>query len=64
MIPKTQRRDWTEADDIELKSLAKQRTPARAIAKSLNRSLAATRQRAVKLGVSLGSHGGLRNGED
>jgi hypothetical protein len=49
------RREWTKDDVRELKTLAKQRKPAPKIAKSLKRTLGATRQMAFKLGVSLDS---------
>jgi len=39
----------------ELKSLARKKTPARKIAKSLRRSEGATRQKAFSLGLSLDS---------
>ena len=49
------RREWTKTDVRELKTLARQRTPARKIARSLKRSEGATRQKAFSLGVSLDS---------
>ena len=55
MAKKIQRREWTTDDLRELKALAKQKKPAPKIAKSLKRSIGATRQMAFKLGVSLGS---------
>ena len=55
------RREWTKTDVRELKTLARQRTPARKIARSLKRSEGATRQKAFSLGVSLDSRAlGLR----
>jgi hypothetical protein len=49
------RREWTKQDVRELKSLARKRTPAAKIARSLKRTLGATRQKAFALGVSLDS---------
>jgi hypothetical protein len=46
---------WTTAHVRELKSLAKKKTPARKIAKSLKRSEGATRQKAFSMGLSLDS---------
>ena len=46
------RRAWTKDDVRELKVLARQKTPAAKIAKSLKRTLAATWQKASTLGVS------------
>jgi hypothetical protein len=51
------RREWTKQDVRELKSLARQKTPAAKIAKSLKRTLSATRKKASELGVSLDSRG-------
>jgi hypothetical protein len=52
---RSKRREWTSADVRELKSLAKAKTPAKKIAKSLKRTEGATRQKAFSLGVSLDS---------
>ena len=52
---RSKRREWAPADVRELKNLAKQKTPARKIAKSLKRTEGATRQKAFSLGVSLDS---------
>jgi hypothetical protein len=49
------RREWTKTDVRELKTLARQRIPARKIARTLKRSEGATRQKAFSLGVSLDS---------
>ena len=49
------RRAWTSAQVRELKSLARKKTPARKIAKSLKRSEGATRQKAFSMGLSLNS---------
>jgi hypothetical protein len=57
MARKAKRRDWTAVDVRNLKELAKKKTPARKIAKSLKRTVGATRQKAFSLGVSLDSRG-------
>ena len=49
----SKRRTWTSVQVRELKSLAKKKTPAGKIAKTLKRSEGATRQKAFSLGVSL-----------
>jgi hypothetical protein len=51
----TSRVRWTSANDRTMKGLIKQQTPARAIAKELDRTEAAVRQRIHKLGLSLRS---------
>jgi hypothetical protein len=51
------RREWTKDDVRELKTLARQKTPAAKIAKSLKRTLRATQQKASSLGLSLDSRG-------
>ena len=55
MAKRIVRREWTNDDVRELKALAKRKKPAPKIAKSLKRTLGATRQMAFKLGVSLDS---------
>jgi hypothetical protein len=55
MAKKVQRREWTAANLRDLKSLAKKKTPAGKIAKSLKRTEGATRQKAFSLGLSLDS---------
>jgi hypothetical protein len=55
MAKKSKRREWTKDDVRVLKSSARQKTPAAKIAKSLNRTVGATRQKAFTLGVSLDS---------
>jgi len=50
---KVVRRAWTENDVKTLKSLAKQKTGVKKIAKALKRSPAAATVMASKLGVSL-----------
>jgi hypothetical protein len=57
MAKRSKRREWTRDDVRELKVLARQQTPAAKIAKSLKRTLGATRQKAFSLGVSLDSRG-------
>ena len=47
------RRSWTPADVRTLKTLARKRTRAGKIAKTLKRTEGATRQKAFSLGVSL-----------
>jgi hypothetical protein len=51
----SKRRAWTSEQVRELKSLAKKKTPAGKIAKSLKRSEGATRQKAFSIGLSLDS---------
>jgi len=51
----SKRREWTTQDVKELKTLARQKTPAPKIAKTLKRSLGATRQKAFSMKVSLDS---------
>jgi hypothetical protein len=51
----SKRREWTKQDIQALKSMAKSKTPAPKIAKSLKRSVGATRQKAFSMGVSLDS---------
>jgi hypothetical protein len=47
------RRAWTAADLRTLKSMAKKKSLAGSIAKSLKRSEGATRQKAFSIGLSL-----------
>jgi hypothetical protein len=56
-MAKTKKREWTAGDIRDLKSLAKKKTPAARIAKSLKRTVGATRQKAFSLGISLESRG-------
>jgi hypothetical protein len=51
----SKRRPWTSAQVRDLKSLAKKKTPAKKIAKSLKRTEGATRQKAFSIGLSLDS---------
>jgi len=55
MIKGKKRRAWTSVQVRDLKSLARKKTPARKIAKSLKRSEGATRQKAFSMGLSLDS---------
>jgi len=52
---RSKRRQWTKDDLRELKASAKQKTPARKIARTLKRTEGATRQKAFSLGISLDS---------
>ena len=54
----SKRRAWTKTDIRELKTLARGKTPAGKIARSLKRTEGATRQKAFSLGVSLHSRKG------
>ena len=49
----SKRRAWTGADVRELKSLARQKKPAKKIARTLKRTEGATRQKAFSMGLSL-----------
>ncbi len=51
----SKRREWTKEDIRDLKTMAKKKTPAGKIAKTLKRTVGATRQKAFSLGVSLNS---------
>jgi hypothetical protein len=55
IMKKSKRVTWTSAHIRELKTLAKKKTPAGKIAKSLRRSEGATRQKAFSMGLSLDS---------
>jgi hypothetical protein len=55
MAKKSKRRTWTTENIRTLKSLAKKKTRAARIAKTLNRTEGATRQKAFSLGLSLDS---------
>jgi hypothetical protein len=57
MAKRSKRREWTRDDVRELKTLARQKTSAAKIAKSLKRTVGATRQKASSLGMSLDSRG-------
>ena len=47
------RREWSSRDVRELRTLARQRTPARAIGRKLKRSEGAVRQKAFAMRLSL-----------
>jgi hypothetical protein len=47
------RREWTKQDVRELKSLAREKTPARRIGRKLRRTEGAVRQKAYAEGISL-----------
>jgi hypothetical protein len=57
MAKNSKRRAWTSVQVRELKTLAKKKTPAKKIAKSLKRTVGATRQKAFSMGLSLDSRG-------
>ena len=52
-------RPWTKEDVRTLKTLAREKTRTTVIARKLKRSLGATHQKAMRLGVTLG--GGRRS---
>jgi hypothetical protein len=60
VVKKSKRREWTAQDVRELRSLARQKTPAAQIARKLKRTEGATRQKALTLNVSLNSRPGKR----
>jgi len=60
VVKKSKRREWTAQDVRELKSLARQKTPAARIDRKLKRTEGATRQKALTLNVSLNSRPGKR----
>jgi uncharacterized protein (UPF0218 family) len=57
MAKRTKRREWTKENVSDLKTLARQKTPAAKIARSLKRTVGATRQKAFQLSVSMDSRG-------
>ena len=57
MARKAKKRVWTATDVRDLRGLAKKKVPAGKIARSLKRTIGATRQKAFSLGVSLNSRG-------
>jgi hypothetical protein len=57
MARNSKRRAWTKADVRKLKALAKKKTRASSIARTLKRTEGATRQRAFTMGLSLDSRG-------
>jgi hypothetical protein len=50
---KLTRREWTKQDLKDLKTLAREKTPARTIGRKLKRSEGAVRQKAYAVGISL-----------
>jgi len=60
VVKKSKRREWTAQEVRELKTLARQKTPAAQIARKLKRTEGATRQKALTLQVSLNSRAGKR----
>ncbi len=52
---KKKRRAWTAAEVRDLKTMARKKTRASAIAKKLQRTEGATRQKAFSIGLSLDS---------
>ena len=48
------RREYTKADVKELRALSKAKTPVVKIAKLTKRSVGSLRQKAIRLGISLG----------
>jgi hypothetical protein len=57
MKKRKKRLAWTAADIYTLKSMARKKTPAANIAKSLKRTEGATQQKAFSMGLSLDSRG-------
>jgi hypothetical protein len=57
MAKKRKRVAWSTEQVRTLKSMAKKKTPASRIAKTLKRSEGATRQKAFSIGLSLDSRG-------
>jgi hypothetical protein len=53
MTRKSKRREWTASDVRTLKKLAKKKTRAANIARTLKRTEGATRQKAFSMGLSL-----------
>jgi hypothetical protein len=62
MAKKTKPRPWTTDDVRTLKTLAREKTKTTAIARKLKRTEGATRQQAMKLGVTLRGGRGKRTG--
>jgi hypothetical protein len=55
MARKSKRRAWTKEDVRTLKTLAKKKTRAASIARTLKRTEGATRQKGFSMGLSLDS---------
>jgi hypothetical protein len=54
MAKKTKARPWTKDDVRTLKTLAREKTKTTVIARRLKRTPGATKQKAMRLGVTLG----------
>ena len=52
-VPANHNKDWTKAQETQLKQLAKQNTPTRVIALKLERTPAAVQQHASQINLSL-----------
>jgi hypothetical protein len=57
MPRKSKRRSWTSSDVRTLKTMARRKTGAASIARTLKRTEGATRQKAFSLGLSLDTRG-------
>jgi hypothetical protein len=55
MAARPKRREWSTSDVRQLKALARERTPAKKIARQLRRTEGAVRQKAFAMGTSLRS---------
>jgi hypothetical protein len=51
---RTKRAAWEKAHDKELRTHSKSKTPVKKISRLMKRTVGALRQRALKLGISLG----------
>ena len=60
MAKKMKLRPWTKEDVRTLKTLAREKTRTTAIARKLKRTPQATKQKAMRLGVTLGGSRGKR----
>jgi hypothetical protein len=54
-VNRTRLRAWTKEDVRTLKTLAREETKTTVIARKLKRSVGATHQKAMRLGVTLGA---------
>jgi hypothetical protein len=59
-VKKTKLRPWTKDDVRTLKTLAREKTKTTVIARKLKRSLGATHQKAMRIGVTLGAGRGRK----
>jgi len=57
MAKKVKLQSWTKEDIRTLKTLAREKRKTTVIARTLKRSIGATYQKAMRLGVTLGSRG-------